>query len=206
MGTYSSNPIKENVMTDKLINLVGRKLVSENRYFSVYFDSLDQKGLSVTDEFLVVSPKVQTENRVFGAGVLPIREGKFGLLQIYRHPMEKYSWELPGGFVEQGESAFDTAKRELSEEAGVLCKPENLHSLGVIAPFPSAIGAQIQIFVAFDCYLSPEGETPELGHKQFKWFTNSEVEAMIATEEIVEAGTLIALYRSKSLSQLQNSQ
>jgi ADP-ribose pyrophosphatase len=186
-------------MTEGPLNLIRRKLVGENRYFSVFFDSLDEEGQSVTDDYLVLSPRNHTANRIFGAGVLPVREGKIGLLEIYRHPMGRYSWELPGGFVEEGETPIDTAKRELSEEAGVTCKTEHLHDLGIIAPFPSSLGGQIQIFVAFNCYPSDEGSTPELGHKQFKWFTNSEVESMIAEEEIIESGTLIALYRCTKL-------
>ena len=121
------------------------------------------------------------------------------MLQIYRHPIGRWSWELPGGFVEQGEVPSDAARRELFEETGVLCKPEHLHNLGVIAPFPSTIGANIQIFIAFNCSLSPKGSTPEMGHRQFQWFTSSELESLMASEEIVESGTLVAIYRSRNL-------
>jgi len=37
----------------------------------------------------------------------------------YRYPMNEYSWEIVEGGGEPGESAIETAKRELKEEVGV---------------------------------------------------------------------------------------
>ncbi|HIO23417.1 MAG TPA: NUDIX hydrolase [Nitrospinaceae bacterium] len=162
-----------------------------------FFDNLDQKGQPTTKDYLTISPKIKTDKIVFGVGVLPVQENKFGLLKIFRHPIDQDNWELPGGFIEKGESPENAARRELLEEVGMLCKSKNLHSLGVIAPFPSTIGALIQVFIAFNCYPSEHPSNPELGHKEFKWFLMEKIEPLIDTEKIIDAVTLVALNRSR---------
>lgn len=51
------------------------------------------------------------------AGVLLLRDerGEFVLLGL----MGRNAWDLPKGGIEDGEEPFETAKRELKEEAGV---------------------------------------------------------------------------------------
>ena len=134
---------------------------------------------------------------VFGVGVLPVQGNKFGLLKIHRHPIDQDNWELPGGFIEKGESPENAARRELLEEVGMLCKYKNLHSLGVIAPFPSTSGALIQDFIAFNCYPSEHPNNPEFYHKEFKRFLMEKIEPLIGTEKIIDAVTLFALNRSR---------
>ena len=118
-------------MTGDAINLAKRKQVCENNFYSVFFDNLDQKGQPTIKDYLTISPKIKNDKMVFGVGVLPVQGNKFCLLKIHRHPIDQDNWELPGGFIEKGESPENAARRELLEEVGMLCKYKNLHtSLG----------------------------------------------------------------------------
>jgi ADP-ribose pyrophosphatase len=49
-------------------------------------------------------------------------EGGTLLVRQYRHPVGGYTWELPAGGVEEGETALAAAKRELLEESGFTAK------------------------------------------------------------------------------------
>lgn len=53
-------------------------------------------------------------------GILAIKNDEVYLVGQYRYPIEQYSWEIIEGGVEEGESALETAKRELREEAGLV--------------------------------------------------------------------------------------
>jgi len=178
--------------------LKARKLVGENRYFSVFYDFLEDHSCNPVEDYISVHPKTKTKDGVYAVAVLPVRNGQVGLLSIFRHPLEEKSWEVPGGFIEDGESDQFSALRELREESGFLCEPKNLHDLGIVSTSPSTIAAKAHLFVATECKLSADGRTPELGHDGFQWFSKQNINIMIAEGKIHEVCTLIALYRAES--------
>lgn len=58
--------------------------------------------------------------RRLAVGVLPIAaNGHVHLVGQWRFPLGRYSWEIPEGGAEPGESARVCAERELAEEAGL---------------------------------------------------------------------------------------
>jgi len=179
--------------------LKSRKLVGENRYFSIFYDFLEENNGTPIEDYIVVHPKIKTNNGVYAITILPILNDKVGLLEIFRHPLEENLWESPGGFIENEESSQTSALRELREESGLICEPKNLHDLGIVSTSPSTIAAKVQLFAATDCTLSKEGREPELGHGRFQWFLKPDINTMIASEKIQEVCTLITLYRAKNL-------
>jgi 8-oxo-dGDP phosphatase len=53
------------------------------------------------------------------AWVVPVTDdGHIALLYHYRDPLGAWGWELPSGSIAAGDTALDTAQRELFEEAG----------------------------------------------------------------------------------------
>lgn len=83
--------------------------------------------------------------------VLPIVDGKIGLLHIYRHAIQCHLWEIPRGFVELGESNRSSAFRELEEETGLACADTDLEPLGIVAPEPGVLAARTHLVVAQRC-------------------------------------------------------
>ncbi|WP_207479643.1 NUDIX domain-containing protein [Arenibaculum pallidiluteum] len=58
-----------------------------------------------------------------GILVLPIDgRGRVTLIGQHRHPIGRYSWELPSGGSDPGEAPAVTARRELAEETGLLAR------------------------------------------------------------------------------------
>ncbi|MHB1501610.1 MAG: NUDIX hydrolase [Candidatus Dormibacteria bacterium] len=54
-----------------------------------------------------------------GVGIVAVtEEGQVLLVRQYRHPAGEMLWEIPAGGREPGESALETARRELAEETG----------------------------------------------------------------------------------------
>ena len=81
-----------------------------------------------------------------GVSVLPVRDGKIILQRQYRYPVRSWQWEIPGGFVDDGETPKEAAIRELKEETGYEVK--ELHSLGAFHPSFGSTDEKIHLFSA----------------------------------------------------------
>jgi ADP-ribose pyrophosphatase YjhB (NUDIX family) len=177
-----------------------RTLVSENSQFHIFFDEVTLHGRTVTD-YLVVAPKRVGPDLVTGVAILPIYDGKMGLIQIYRHPVERYSWEIPRGFIDEQEPAQLAARRELREETGLDCKPEEIRSLGFITPDGGILAARVQLFAATRCAKARPYAPAEIGHRELQFFDCEEVEKMIFNFDVQDPSSVIAFFmysRSKN--------
>jgi 8-oxo-dGTP pyrophosphatase MutT (NUDIX family) len=181
--------------------LVKRKLVCENSRFSVFFDELACQDRPSAPDYLVVAPKQFAGNLVSGVAVLPICDDKIGLINAYRHAIQGDSWEIPRGFIEEGESAPVSALRELEEETGLSCDPGEIKFLAFVTPDAGVLAARVQVYVALRCSRIRPYISTELGHREFRLFDRADVETRMSTSEIQDPCTLVACYRYVNLSQ-----
>lgn len=83
-----------------------------------------------------------------GVVVLPItEEGDVVLTQQFRPGPERVVWELPSGYIDDGEDPFDAATRELREETGFAGR---LQQVGEVAPTPYSEEIRY-VFAALGC-------------------------------------------------------
>jgi 8-oxo-dGTP pyrophosphatase MutT (NUDIX family) len=71
-------------------------------------------------------------------------DGKFPIVRQFRPALEKFTWELPAGTVEQGEPPEDSCRRELLEETGYPAR--TIHALGSYAPCTARLSNTIHSF------------------------------------------------------------
>jgi ADP-ribose pyrophosphatase YjhB (NUDIX family) len=171
-----------------------RKLVCENSQFHIFFDELTLQGRTTVSDYLVVAPKRVAADLITGVAILPVVDGKIGLIRIYRHPIQQYSWEIPRGFIDQREASASAAGRELKEETGLDCKPEAIRSLAFITPDGGILAARVQLFAAMECAKEREYAPAEIGHRELRFFNIQEVEGMILRSELQDPSTIIAFF------------
>jgi ADP-ribose pyrophosphatase len=71
-------------------------------------------------------------------------EGLIPIVRQYRPALERFTWELPAGMVDAGESAEACCARELKEETGFAAR--KVHALGTFAPCTARLSNRIHSF------------------------------------------------------------
>jgi ADP-ribose pyrophosphatase len=183
-----------------VIILKERRLAAANSKWKVYLEALaDHKGNAVSD-YMVVEGQHSGRDLVTGVAVLPIVNAGFVLLRCYRRAVGSVLWEVPRGFIDEGESPETAALRELKEETGLCCAPEHLVPLGLYAPEPSTFAARGALFAATQCEGTLDPAKDEIGIEEIAVIDDDGMSRLASNGEIEDAGTLIAYYRYRALS------
>jgi len=120
--------------------------------------------------------------------------GAVAMLSQWRHAIGEWMWEIPAGCRNAGEDALACARRELGEEAGLAAA--RWDHLGAIVTIPSFCDERIELYLARDL----SAGQGDLDHDEVirrVRLPMGEALAMVARGEIVDAKTIVALYRTR---------
>lgn len=124
-------------------------------------------------------------------GVVVVRDEKVLLVRQYRFLVDDLSWEIPGGKIDDGESAEIAAVRECREETGVICR--SLEKLLVY--YPGLDNVQNRTTILFsnnvelpDHFVAVESEVVDMA-----WIPIATCMTMIANEIILDAMTITGI-------------
>ncbi len=126
------------------IEILNEKIIFDNKYCSFYNDDVifPQKNVGTYIRIEYKSP--------FSVAILPIfKDGRIGLIDVFRHAIRGWSLEIPKGFGEYEEEPVKAAQRELEEETG-LCS-ENIQYIGCYEDSPGISSNMLHCFIANDC-------------------------------------------------------
>ncbi len=180
---------------DREITVRARRLVFENTVFSVYSDHVADKNGNEVPQYLSVVPKCLLADSIAGVAVLPVRDGRIGLIRVFRHPLGRWPFEAIKGHAEPGEDARDAAARELLEESGFSVAADKFVDLGAIAPEGGLIEGRSCLFVAVLTEKAEKVVAPELGHGERLFYSRDEIDDFIERGEIEDASTVVLLLK-----------
>ncbi|MFB1489676.1 MULTISPECIES: bis(5'-nucleosyl)-tetraphosphatase [unclassified Thiocapsa] len=118
--------------------------------------------------------------QILSAGVVPVRrfglEMRFLILRCFSY------WDFPKGETKHGEDPLDTARREVTEETGLL-DLDFRWGTSFVETSPYGRGKVARYYLAE----SPRGDValginPELGfpeHQEFRWVTEAEAHRLL---------------------------
>jgi 8-oxo-dGTP pyrophosphatase MutT (NUDIX family) len=115
--------------------------------------------------------------------------GRVLLVRQWRHTIQKLIWEVPAGAVDDGETPRDAAVRELREESGY--DVDQAEPLYTYHPAVGSMTVKFHLFVGRGLHKVGEHDPVEI--HDVRLFEASDVEGMLARNEIVDGMSLTAL-------------
>ncbi|HBY62513.1 MAG TPA: hypothetical protein DEH78_22045 [Solibacterales bacterium] len=167
-----------------------QRVVYRNRWITVREDQVDRPdGGAGIYGVVLLRPSV--------AVVALNGDREVALVGQWRYPIERYSWEIPRGGVEDGEPGIEEgARRELREEAGVAAA--HWRHLGFLDLCNGVLSSREHLFLATG--LSPAAAEPCPDESiSVRWTPYHHALAMIERGEITEATTVAALLRAAAI-------
>jgi 8-oxo-dGTP pyrophosphatase MutT (NUDIX family) len=129
-----------------------------------------------------------------GAAVVALDEGdRVCVLRQYRPVIGRWVWEIPAGKIDPAEPPLETARRELTEEAGMIAA--RWEDLGSILSSPGIFTERIYLFLARG--LTKVQDNPQ-GDEVFEvhWLAFPEALRRARGGEIEDAKSVAALMRA----------
>ncbi|MDH5326547.1 MAG: NUDIX hydrolase [Gammaproteobacteria bacterium] len=129
-----------------------------------------------------------------GAAVVAVNDKKqVCLLKQFRCVMDEWLWELPAGKIDHMEDPLNTAKRELTEETGVLAT--QWQSLGYCISSPGVFTEKVHLYLAGDLHFSTAQPEPSEVF-QVHWINMQEAWRMAEAGDISDAKSVVGLFRA----------
>lgn len=125
--------------------------------------------------------------------ILPVTaSGEVVMVHQYRFGVQKTSWELPGGVIENGEDPLVAGLRELSEETGYTSTRYRL--MASIHPNPAIQSNRCHLIVAENCKLTEPVSWDEHEELEMKLVPIEKVYQMALAGDIFHSLSLTALF------------
>lgn len=166
--------------------LLSSEYISKHPYFTARRDAYKTSSGKVVDPyFLVELPPCVV--------VFPVtHEGGILMVNQYRHPVGEALWELPGGFIDQGETALQAAEREMMEETGYSFS--EYHHLGSSCANPGVLTNTTQFFIALNGKRTGTQQLDANEEILIREFSAAQVKVMLMQHEIRQSLHALCLF------------
>lgn len=115
------------------------------------------------------------------SGVIPYRKNEQGLEVLLITSMTRKNWIIPKGYIESDLSAFESAKKEAFEEAGIIGSNETIE-LGSFVTRKNT--GKVKVLVFSMEVIKELDDFPERKHRKRKWFSIDDAVDMVKDKNL----------------------
>ena len=159
----------------------GDRTVDENPRIRLSVASLELADGTVFDQYVMRLPRC--------AMTVVLDEAAERVLLIWRHRfiIDRWMWELPGGYIDPGEDGIAAAAREVEEETGY--RPRSIEHVLTFQPMAGSADSAHELYLArgADRVGAPLADEAE----EVRWIPLADLPGLIAAGEILGAATII---------------
>lgn len=127
--------------------------------------------------------------------VLPIVGDGVVLIRQYRHCADGFLWEAPAGTLAPGETPEACARRELTEESGLVAG--RIEPVGFVFTAPGFTDEKIHLWLAYDCSDARSHHDDDEVITEVRRFSHADIDAALRSGELCDAKTLAVLLQWK---------
>lgn len=160
--------------------------VIRDRWLRVRADRVEIAPGHVLDPFFILEEPEWVHTVALGP------TGAVLLVRQYRHPVGRFTWELPGGIADPGEELLAAAQRELREETGATAP--RWEPVAAAHPNPARLNNRIHGFLATGAVVSGPPEPDAAEALESAWFPIADVFGLIRRGEFSQANHIALFY------------
>ncbi|WP_067802480.1 NUDIX domain-containing protein [Actinomadura formosensis] len=166
------------------VRQVGTRVVYENPWMVVREDEVERPDGSRGIYGVVDKPDFVV--------VIPLEDDGFHLVEEYRYPIGKRTWNFPQGSLPDRQDADpeELARLELAQETGL--RAGTLKHLGHLHCAHGTSGQGFNVFAASGLEAGNADREPEEQDMRQKWISREEFRALIRAGRITDDSTLAA--------------
>lgn len=161
----------------------GERVVDDSRRATWSIASVELPDGTRFEQYVYRAPRAAMTLMVVDDAVLMMRRHRFVI--------DRWVWELPGGYCDDGEDIADCAAREAEEETG--WRPTALRPLTMFQPWVATADAENHLFVSYGATQVAETPADVNEAQQLRWIPLSDAPGMINSGEIVGSASVIGL-------------
>jgi 8-oxo-dGTP pyrophosphatase MutT (NUDIX family) len=161
----------------------GERVVDDTRHLQLSIASVELPDGVKFEQYVLRMPK---------AAMMVVLDDENRVLMLWRHRfiIDRWVWELPGGYVDPNEDPAVTAAREVEEETG--WRPREVRPLISLQPSVGTTDAEGLLFLARGAdYI---GEPPDINEaERVAWIPLDTVRERMEKGEIIGAASQVGL-------------
>lgn len=168
-----------------------QEVITKTRVHSTPWINLEKVDLKLPSGKVIEHSYIDAVNDSVGAVVL--KDNKLVLVRNFRFTSNGYSWEIPGGWMQDGECALEAIRRKVEDETGF--SVEDVERLGSGKPWSGLSNKEHYYF------LIKLGERLDFRNtdfvKEIGFFNFPKVDEMIKKGEIDDQSTITGIFLAK---------